>query len=66
MTGMIPGAKKTKINMHDLKCLAEVTNCITAQQPDIAGLPSHNELRNAMSTQNPLSAMKAPPIEHMQ
>ena len=65
--GMIPkGAKKAKINMHDIKCLAEVTKRITAQQPDIAGLPSQNELRNAISTQNPLSATKAPPIEHMQ
>ena len=52
--------------MHDLIFSAEVTKRMTAQQPDMAGLPLQNELRNAISTQNPLSATKAPPIEHLQ
>ena len=66
ITGMIPkGARKNEINMRDLKCLADVTNRITAQQPDIAGRPSQHERWNALNNPNPLSSTKAPPIEHM-
>ena len=66
VTRMIPkGARKNKINMINLKCLADVTKRITAQQRDIAAHPSQNELENETNNPNPLSSTKAPPIKHM-
>lgn len=67
VTRMIPkGARKNKINMIDLECLADVTKRITAQQRDIAAHPSQNELENVTNNPNPLLSTKTPPIKHMQ